>query len=290
MHEQIGQQASAFVAVVGRPSVGKSTLLNTICGHKISIVSPVPQTTRNRVRGIYTDERGQLVFVDTPGFHDSERKFNNHMTSLIRQTVEDSDLILRVVDLTRASGAEEETLSSLLESAADRTVVALNKADLVTESSLAETPENTIRVSATKGDGIDALLAALFAMAPEGPHMYPDEFYTDQEPTFRVSEIIREQAMLRTREELPHALYVETTDLEEQNKGSVLVANATIYVERESQKGILVGKGGGMIRLIREHAEHELGDIFERKVRVHLKVKVHPKWRTRSEVIKKVVT
>lgn len=291
MQEQTGPLSSAFVAVVGRPSVGKSTLMNTICGHKISIVSPVPQTTRNRVRGIYTDERGQLVFIDTPGFHDSERTLNTHMMNLIRQTVDDADLVLRVVDLTRAIGSEEEALDELLAPEADRTVVALNKADLPAAAESAPGSDNSrIRVSARERTGISELIDMLFALAPEGPLMYPAEFYTDQEPAFRISEIVREQAMLRTREELPHALYVETTDLAEENDGRRLVANATIYVERESQKGIVVGKGGRMIRQIREHAESELGDIFERAVRVHLKVKVHPKWRTNRDTIQKVIS
>lgn len=293
MQEQTKQQASAFIAVVGRPSVGKSTLMNTICGHKISIVSPVPQTTRNRVRGIYTDERGQLVFMDTPGYHDSERKFNNHMMGLIRQSVEDADLVLHVVDLSRPSGSEEASLSELLQPAADRTIVALNKTDLVKADTVAieDSPGiKSVRLSATSGEGVGELLSALYSAAPQGPLMYPAEFYTDQEPTFRVSEIVREQTMLQTREELPHALYVETTDLSEGKDGKVLIAGATIFVERESQKGIVVGKGGRMIQRIRERSEDELGDIFERRVRVHLKVKVHPKWRNRSDVIKKLIS
>lgn len=293
MQEQTKQQASAFIAVVGRPSVGKSTLMNTICGHKISIVSPVPQTTRNRVRGIYTDERGQLVFMDTPGYHDSERKFNNHMMGLIRQSVEDADLVLHVVDLSRPSGSEEASLRELLQPAADRTIVALNKADLVSADSspVEDSPGlKRIRLSATSGEGVGDLLSVLYSASPEGPLMYPAEFYTDQEPAFRVSEIVREQTMLQTREELPHALYVETTDLSEDKDGKVLIAGATIFVERESQKGIVVGKGGRMIQRIRERSEHELGDVFERRVRVHLKVKVHPKWRNRSDVIKKLIS
>ncbi|MFP4509410.1 MAG: GTPase Era [Spirochaetota bacterium] len=293
MQEQTTQQASAFIAVVGRPSVGKSTLMNTICGHKVSIVSPVPQTTRNRVRGIYTDERGQLVFMDTPGYHDSERTFNNYMMGLIRQSVDDADLVLRVIDLSRPIGSEESSLSELLQPAADRTIVALNKADLVRgDAPLVDVPQGlkSVRLSATSGEGVDDLLSVLYAAAPHGPLLYPPEFYTDQEPTFRVSEIVREQTMLKTREELPHALYVETTDLSEDKDGKVLVAGATIFVDRESQKGIVVGKGGRMIQRIREDSERELGDIFERRVRVHLKVKVHPKWRNKSDVIKKLIS
>jgi GTP-binding protein Era len=293
MQEQTRQQASAFIAVVGRPSVGKSTLMNTICGHKISIVSPVPQTTRNRVRGIYTDERGQLVFMDTPGYHDSERTFNHHMMGLIRQSVEDADLVLHVVDLSRPSGSEEASLGELLQPAADRTIVALNKADIVSADSspmVLSPGTKSVRLSASTGEGVGELLSVLYSAAPHGPLMYPAEFYTDQEPAFRVSEIVREQTMLQTREELPHVLYVETTDLSEGKDGKELIAGATIFVERESQKGIVVGKGGRMIQRIRERSEQELGDIFERRVRVHLKVKVHPKWRNRSDIIKKLIS
>ena len=301
MHEQTGdgskeiETKSAVVAVIGRPSVGKSTLMNRICGYKISIVTPVPQTTRNRVRGIYTDDRGQLVFIDTPGYHNSTKKFNRAMRSLVSEELGDADIVLAVIDLARESGAEEQSLLDALRPHLDKSVVALNKADIASRrpaeaaAALGELAGRTVPVSATSGQGVDDLVRALFSLAPAGELMYPAEYYTDQEPTFRVAEVVREQAMLRTRDELPHALYVDVLDFGVGGDGECLRGRAVIYVERESQKGIVVGEGGKMIRAIRLASQKELGEIFERPVYLDLRVKVHPKWRQRDETIRKLV-
>ncbi len=299
MHEQTGdreiEKKSAVVAVIGRPSVGKSTLMNRICGYKISIVTPVPQTTRNRVRGIYTDERGQLVFIDTPGYHNSAKKFNRAMRSLISEEVGDADVVLAVVDLSREAGAEEQALLEAVRPHLDRSIVALNKADIAARrpadaaASFGEFATRTVPVSAAHGQGVDDLVRAIFSLAPPGELMYPSEYYTDQEPTFRVAEVVREQAMLRTRDELPHALYVDVLDFGVGGDGECLRGRAVIYVERESQKGIVVGEGGKMIRAIRLASQKELGEIFERPVYLDLRVKVHPKWRQRDETIRKLV-
>ncbi len=205
---------SAFVSIIGRPSSGKSTLLNRICGHKVSIVSPVPQTTRNAVRGILTEDRGQLVFIDTPGFHTSEKKLNRHMTDLIVRSFDGVDLILYLVDATRASGAEEEALRRLVSGHTERLICGINKCDqgsFVREHArLLEKLVPTDRIvtlSALTGDGVSGLIDRLFEVSPEGEPSYPEEFYTDQDPEFRVAEIIREEAIARVRQEVPHALY-----------------------------------------------------------------------------------
>ena len=295
MHEQTDRTKSAIVTIIGRPSVGKSTLINHICGHKISIVTPTPQTTRNRVRGIITKAHGQLVFVDTPGYHNSDKKFNLAMRALVTEELEDSDIILAVVDISRDGGEEEDNLLDLIAGYREKTIVAMNKSDSPLRSpvdltaAFAPLVRESIAVSATTGDGISALTDALFEAAPEGPAMYPEEFYTDQEPSFRIAEIVREHAMLRTKQELPHALYVDVSDIAADPSGRSLDAHATIYVERESQKGIVVGRGAQMIKEIRIASEKDLSDIFERRVKLDVRVKVHPKWRQRDRTIGKLI-
>lgn len=286
---------SAVVAVIGRPSVGKSTLINRLCGHKVSIVTTVPQTTRNRIRGIVTESRGQLVLIDTPGYHSSDKKFNLAMCSLVTEELEDADVVLALLDLSRAGGEEEQTLLDTVAPYTDKTIIGLNKVDSAART-VSEVTEalpfpaaQVVPISALSGDGIEQLSALLFEKSPPGPPMYPQEYYTDQEPAFRISEIIREQAMVRTREEVPHALYVDVIEIKSPPGGERLDARAVIYTERESQKGIIVGERGKMIRAIRIASEARLREIFERPVGLELRVKVHPKWRTRDRTIGQLI-
>jgi len=288
---------SAVVAIVGRPSSGKSTLLNALCGGKISIVSPVPQTTRNRVRGILTTDAGQIVFIDTPGFHLSEKKLNRYMTNLVSSTLAETDLSLYVVDGTRAFGGEERALLDALHRAARPVVACLNKADAAGSSWAAvraeiETALPTVPlldISALSGAGLDTLRERLFALSPEGDQLYPPDYYTDQTPDFRISEIVREKAMLQTREEVPHALYVRMEDLEMRDDGATLWARGFICVERESQKGILVGKAGDRIKAIVREAERELAEIFPYAVKLDVRVKVDHEWRKRDPLLRKMI-
>ncbi|MDR2951777.1 MAG: GTPase Era, partial [Treponema sp.] len=219
------KKKSAFVTLIGRPSVGKSTLLNKLCGEKAAIVSAVPQTTRNAIRGIVNREQGQLVFVDTPGRHNSPKKFNKKLTEVSARALGDTDLVLYVLDASRAAGPEEEAVAELLFPLMEKTAVAINKTDLknadrdatceFVRKRLPAIQENRLfSISAHNGEGVDALLAALYDMAPEGDILYGEEYYTDQEPEFRIAEIIREQAINRLREELPHSLYVDIADCE----------------------------------------------------------------------------
>jgi GTP-binding protein Era len=277
---------AAFVAIIGRPSAGKSTLVNKICGEKVSIVSAVPQTTRDAIRGICTREQGQLVFVDTPGRHKSERKFNIKLSEISANAVEDSDLVLYVLDATRAPGPEETEIAALLTPHSGRTVAAINKID-DKNADPARAREfisqylpgflTVCQVSARTGEGIDPLLEALYAIAPEGEAFYDSEYYTDQEVDFRIAEIIREKAINRLREEIPHALRVEIADTrfdaDAENGRGKLWVRAFIIVERESQKGIVVGKGGLMIRAIRLSALKELDRIFDWKIELDIRVK-----------------
>jgi GTP-binding protein Era len=296
---------SAFVAIVGRPSSGKSSILNALCGHKVSIVSRVPQTTRNRIRGILNRPEGQLVFIDTPGFHQSDRKFNMHMRGLVTETIGDADLLLYVTDGTSRPGAEEAMLADQLRQSGERLVVAVNKKDLYRanadevsepvelETFLEEKLPGITRVetSAAEGTGLDDLVDALFARAPEEPPAYPEEFYTDQDPAFRIAEIIREKAIAGARQELPHALYVEVSDLEQGGgAGSKLWVRAFVNVERDSQKAIVVGAGGANIKRIRIEAQKELSEIFDRPVHLDLRVKTQPKWRKNEVLLRRIVT
>ena len=204
---------SAFVAIIGRPSAGKSTLLNALCGAKVSIVSSVPQTTRNAIRGIVSRPEGQLIFVDTPGYHLSDKKFNLKLRDLVMQSLSDVDLILYVIDATREPGKEEEAIVELLSKEAPRTVIAINKIDhpdakplLVEEFIISRMPEaKRITISAAQKTNLAALLEQLFLLAIEGPLWYPEEIYTDQEPVFRIGEIIREKAILHTRNSRHHS-------------------------------------------------------------------------------------
>jgi GTP-binding protein Era len=291
---------AAFVTLIGRPSAGKSTLINLCCGKKISIVSPVPQTTRNLIRGILNRAEGQLVFIDTPGMHISEKKFNRKLTEKAEKSAAETDLILYVLDASRPPGPEEEAIAGTLRRMAGncetaRLVAAVNKTDLAV-SDCERTKEFLRRnfpglpedccfpVSALKNRGTEKLLSKLFAMAPAGEPFYPAEYYTDQDMDFRISEIIRGEAINRLRQELPHALYVEVADREfrpgkngEPNQR--LWVRAFIICERESQKGMIVGKGGKVIKAIGEAARKEMNRIFDWRLELDLRVKSGKDWR-----------
>lgn len=288
---------SAFVSIIGRPSAGKSTLLNTMCGRKVAIASASPQTTRNKIRGIVSRDDGQLVFIDTPGYHSSNRKFNKHMSDLVVGSLDEVDLILYVVDVTRPPGEEEARLAALAARDPNPVVVALNKSDAGREyrtehehALRAELPDSPVLVvSALAGEGIRELVNALMEAAPEGELMYPTDFYTDQDPEFRASEIIREHAISQLRQELPHALYVTIADMERSEDEERLWIRAFVAVERESQKGIVVGKKGSMIKSIRLKAQRELNDIFPYEVDLDLRVKVQRDWRKRDAVLRRLI-
>lgn len=287
---------AAFITVVGRPSAGKSTLLNQICGEKVAIVSPVPQTTRNTIRGILSKPEYQLVFLDTPGLHDSEKTINRKLREIAVRSLSDADMILYVVDSTRAPGKEEETIAELVAPFRDKTFAAVNKIDsreantTATRLFLAEKMPGlrVYDISAEKGTGVEALLQAIVADAPLGPAYYPEEYYTDQEPVFRIAEVIREKVFLHTRNEVPHAIYVDYREHHMTADGT-LVYEGDLVVERETQKGIIIGKGGAMIKQIREEAEKDLAEIFPYPVLVSLKVKVDPHWKKNENLLKRLI-
>lgn len=289
----------AVVAIVGRPSAGKSTFLNTACGEKVSIVSPMPQTTRNSIRGIVHGSRGQLVFIDTPGYHESEKKLNLKLQSIAAEQLAESDLILYIIDSTRETGSEEELIATLLKPLQNKIVIAINKTDskdsktgmsklFITKMLPEISTDRVFEISASKDTNIDPLLIKLFDLAPYGDLLYPEEFYTDQEVSFRVAEVIREKAILSTRDEIPHCLYVDIVDAEFKKNGKELWVRASLVVERDSQKAMVIGKGASMIKSIRLAAEKELNQIFPYRVSLDLQVKVSKNWRQKDEIIKKL--
>lgn len=280
------------IGVIGRPSTGKSSLINRICGHKVSIVSPVPQTTRSRVRGIVTREQGQLIFLDTPGLHLSDRKLNRVLREVALSVAGEVDVLLLVFDAGRRFGPEDHAVLAAARGFSGPRVAVRNKVDLNTPGGAAGAMARTIRqagidaplpVSALTGAGVEALVARLLALSPPGELHYPADTYTDQSPDFRVAEVVREQVFARTFAEVPHALFVEVVDLEPRPAG--LWVRAAICVERPSQVGIVVGRGGAGIAAIRRGAEAELGAIFGRRVAVNLRVKVRKKWRRNDDLL-----
>lgn len=288
----------ASIAIIGRPSSGKSTLLNTICESKVSITSPTPHTTRNAIRGIYTDSRGQLIFTDTPGFHISEKKFNRKMQDIAVASLEETDAVLYMVDATRKPGSEEDAITYMLSGLSVPVVCCINKKDILSDSQIEDAeqylkksmPGRTVLVASAKmDDGVDEILIELFKHAPEGHLLYDEDTWTDQNLEFRVSEIIREKAMNSVTEEIPYAIMVDVADLEYSAEEGKVWIRAFITVERESQKGIMVGKGGENIKKIRVASFKEIKKIFPgSKLELDLRVRVNPKWKSNDMILSKV--
>ena len=288
----------ASIAIIGRPSSGKSTLLNTICESKVSITSPTPHTTRNAIRGIYTDSRGQLIFTDTPGFHISEKKFNRKMQDIAVASLEETDAVLYMVDATRKPGSEEDAITYMLSGLSVPVVCCINQKDILSDSQIEDAeqylkksmPGRTVLVASAKMDeGVDEILIELFKHAPEGHLLYDEDTWTDQNLEFRVSEIIREKAMNSVTEEIPYAIMVDVADLEYSAEEGKVWIRAFITVERESQKGIMVGKGGENIKKIRVASFKEIKKIFPgSKLELDLRVRVNPKWKSNDMILSKV--
>lgn len=298
-HNEKIKTKSGVVTIIGRPSAGKSTFLNAVCGGKVSIVSSIPQTTRNTIRGILTNADGQILFLDTPGLHESEKKFNEQLRNISVSALKDADAVLYLIDATRSIGAEEEKIFLLLKEydAEKKLVVALNKTDdkkaqvgitkLLIEKFFPHVMEagRFFEISAKKKINLDQTVQALMQLLPTGEPMYPPDFYTDQDVAFRISEIIREKAIENTREEVPHALYVKIDELNMKPNGKELFVKAILYVERESQKGILIGKDARVITKIKKESLKTLHEIFSYHIILNLQVKVDKDWRKNDKTI-----
>ena len=291
---------TAVVAIIGRPSAGKSTFLNTACQEPVSIVSPIPQTTRNAIKGIVNTSLGQLIFIDTPGYHDSEKKLNLRLRNVTESQLDGIDAVLYIIDATRPSGEEEVHTAALLKGLQKKTVVAINKIDLpqakplpvrqFISENLPEIPAQRIfEMSAQKDTGINEVLRALYEISPEGAPIYDEETYTDQDLTFRICEVIRGEAINRLADEIPHAVYVQVADVEHRNNGKKLWIRAFLCVERESQKGIVIGKGAAKIKEIRMAALKKLSEIYIQKIDLDLQVKVDKNWRQKDHILNKLI-
>ncbi len=279
---------SGFVSFLGRPNAGKSTLLNRIVGQKLAIVSDKPQTTRTRVVGVKNyDAEGQVVFVDTPGVHKPTHRMNVRMVDVALDAMREVDVLCLVVDASAKAGPGDRYLLDVMKDVKTPTLLALNKVDRIAKNRLLPLIDHYrvshpfvefVPVSATDGTNVDALEKLFLQYLPEGEPLYPPEYLTDQTDRFFVSEIVREQVLRLTHDELPHSTAVIVDQFDETEPG-LLTLYCTILVERESQKPIVVGKGGAMIKAIGTFARQELMDYFEQKVYLDLHVKVRSEWR-----------
>ena len=289
---------SGYIAVVGRPNVGKSTLVNALIGHKVAIVSPKPQTTRRRILGILTRPDVQVLFVDTPGIHKPRSALNKFMMREVDTALGDCDAILFVVDVTTSPGLADRYVADKIASAPQLKVLAMNKSDKLKPTNVVEhtrqyqellgpleaVEPRSMLTSGVRGDNLDKLLPMLVAALPAGEDFYPEDQYTDQTERVIVAELIREQVLLNMEQEVPHAIAVSIDEYEERANGNVFIA-AMIYVERDSQKGILIGKGGEMLKKIGANARKQIEAELGRKVYLELWTKVREKWRDNSQFV-----
>jgi GTPase len=286
---------AGYVSIVGRPNAGKSTLLNRIIGEKIAIVSDKPQTTRTRILGTKNYPDGQIAFVDTPGIHRPLHRMNVRMVDAAIETLREVDAVTLVHDASTRAGHGDEFVSRLLKDVTVPVLLVLNKVDLISKPRLLPIIEqmrqwrewtDIVPVSAATGDGVEALEQTLLAHMPEGEALYPADFLTDQPQRVIVSETVREKVLLNTRDELPFTTAVAVDQFEEPDRpGGLLRVYCTILVETESQKPIVIGRAGSMIKKIGTEARKDLEAFFECKVYLDLRVKVKPDWRDNERVL-----
>ncbi|MGE4357115.1 MAG: GTPase Era [Candidatus Omnitrophota bacterium] len=289
-----------FVAIAGRPNVGKSTLLNTILKEKVSIISPKPQTTRFQIRGILNEERGQIIFVDTPGLHIPKNELGKYLNLSALKAISDCDLILYMVDLTRPPGEEEKNIIENIKEVCKPVIMALNKQDKGTgfvndyikfwQDNAGEKKDILkyyIPVSALEGKNVAELLEVIFTLLPENPPFYPEDILSDFPMKLNISEIIREKMLNILKEELPYSTAVMIEEMTPR-KDNLVYIKAIILVERDSQKGIVIGKNGQMVKKIGELARKEIEFILEKRVYLDLQVKVEKNWQENPLILKKL--
>jgi GTPase len=278
---------SGYIAIVGRPNVGKSTLLNQMLGEKVAIVTPKPQTTRNRITGIRTGAQSQVVFIDTPGIHQAHSLMNRRMVEIALQTLREVDGVLWVLDVGQRIGPEEERIGEILGGLKTPSLLLLNKIDLVAKEKLLPLMQHCsellpgreiVPIIALKGEGVPVVLDIVEKWLPEGPQYFPEGEFTDQSERFIASEVIREKIFLLTREEIPYGVGVAIDEFTEKEEKNVIVIKATIVTERESHKPILIGKRGSMLKEIGQRAREELEALLGCKIFLELFVKVDRGW------------
>ncbi|WP_102263630.1 GTPase Era [Mesobacillus jeotgali] len=282
---------SGFISIIGRPNVGKSTFLNRVIGQKIAIMSDKPQTTRNKVQGVLTLDDSQLIFIDTPGIHKPKHRLGDFMMKVAQNTLKEVDLVLFMVNAQEGYGRGEEFIIEKLQNVKTPVFLVINKIDLIHPDELLKLIESynekfnfaeIVPISALEGNNVEKLLEQIKEKMPEGPQFYPADQVTDHPERFIVSELIREKALHLTREEIPHSLAVVIEKMERQPEKEMVHVMATIIVERDSQKGIIIGKQGGMLKEIGKRARHDIENLLGTKVFLELWVKVQKDWRNKA--------
>src|SRR5690554_3882337 len=286
---------SGFVAVVGRPNVGKSTLLNTIIGQKVVIVSDKPQTTRNQIQCVLTRNNYQIIFIDTPGIHRAKNKLGEYMVKTAVNAFDEVDVILLVLDIADGIRGGDKKIMEMLQGVKSPIIVVLNKADQLTPEELTNEIEsfksnfnfsNYLPVSALHGRNLDQLENRILEYLEEGPKYYPDDMITDQPERVIIAELIREKALGLLREEIPHGVGVEITNISEREDQQLMDIHATIYVEKKSHKGIVIGKGGRMLKEIGQRAREDIEGLLGVQVYLELWIKITEDWRNSSRVLR----
>ena len=288
---------SGFVTLIGRPNVGKSTLMNHLIGQKIAITSNKPQTTRNRIQTVYTDEeRGQIIFLDTPGIHKAKNKLGDYMVNVAEHTLNEVDLILWLVEPTDYIGAGEQHIIEMLKNTKTPVILVINKLDTLSERDQMLTYIDTYRkvydfaeivpASALRGQNTDLIIDLIFQYLPEGPMFYDVDTITDQPERQIVAELIREKALHALNEEIPHGIAVSIERMKDRKGQNIVDIDATIICERDSHKGIIIGKGGAMLKKIGTNARYEIERLLGCKVNLKLWVKVKKDWRDSDILIK----
>lgn len=287
---------TGFVALIGRPNVGKSTLMNRLIGQKIAITSNKPQTTRNRIQTVYTEERGQIIFLDTPGIHKAKNKLGEYMVNAAKQTMNDVDVVLWLVEPTTYIGAGEQQIAANLKNCKKPVILVINKVDTVKKEEILkfiDAYKNIVRfdeivpVSALKGQNTDDLIDAIFKYLPYGPMYYDEDTVTDQPMKQIAAELVREKALRCLSDEIPHGIAVTVERMRERLDGSNIIdIDATIVCERDSHKGIIIGKGGEMLKKIGSAARFEIERMMDMQVNLKLWVKVKKEWRDNDLLMK----
>jgi len=295
--EKMAGFKSGFVSLIGRPNAGKSTLLNFLLGEKIAIISPKPQTTRNRILGIKNLPAGQIVFLDTPGIHRSRTGLNQAMVKVARATLQEVDVVCFLIEADRPGNDENDLILEDLKRVIKPVILIINKIDLVARGTLLpimerysqlRSFEQIIPISALRGDGVDVLAAELLKILPEGPKFFPEDMITDLPERFLVAELIREKVIQLTRDEIPHSTAVEVEEFKEREEKNLVVIKATIQVERESQKGILIGEKGRMLKEMGRLAREEIEAFLGARVFLELWVKVEKNWRDDPRALRRL--
>ena len=287
---------AGFAAIVGRPNVGKSTLMNRLIGQKIAITSAKPQTTRQQIRTVYTDERGQIVFLDTPGMiRETRNKLGKYMRKVSTGTLADADVILYLVEPSTYIGAGDSELIEMIGKAGTPASLVINKIDTIKKDILLPVIEafssrmafsEIVPVSAVTGEGVDDLISTVFKYLPEGPDFYDEETVTDQPIRAITAEIIREKALMLLSDEIPHGIAVVIDRMQEREDKPITDIEASIICEKDSHKGIIIGKGGSMLKKIGSAARYEIEDLIEGKANLKLFVKVRQNWRDSDTQLK----